>query len=54
MGAAMVYRCPCGTLLEFEPDDGDCEDDVVICPACMEETPIAEAALRGRTPEERS
>jgi hypothetical protein len=50
--SVLTYRCACGTLLEFEPDDGDCEDDVVICPACMEETPIAEAAQRGTKPEE--
>jgi hypothetical protein len=46
-----VYRCECGSLVEFEPDDGDCEDDAIICPGCMAETPIAEATLKGREPD---
>jgi DNA-directed RNA polymerase subunit RPC12/RpoP len=49
MSGELVYRCDCGALVEFEPDDGDCEDDEVMCPRCEKYTPIAEATLRAGT-----
>jgi len=33
-GKQVIYRCQCGRLVEFEVDDGDCEDDEIGCPAC--------------------
>lgn len=34
------YRCACGSLIEYEEDEGDCEDDEVQCPKCGAYSPI--------------
>jgi DNA-directed RNA polymerase subunit RPC12/RpoP len=46
MAGLMVYRCECGSIVEWEPDEGDCEDDEIICPQCNRGTPAAESELK--------
>lgn len=35
----VTYRCRCGALVQYQADDGDCEDDEVECPKCGHYTP---------------
>ena len=36
------YRCACGSLVRFDTDEGDCEDDEIQCPKCNRFTPVTE------------